>query len=164
MEEPMPSPTFLLKPAVPNLLAFFLWIINFLLCTLLLLIYWLTLRTHFSILFFPFYNCTLGIWKFLGQGLNPSHSCSNTRYFNPLCQAGDWTSTSAVTWAPTLEFLTHCTMEGTPHFLFIDYTSPHPKTAIYGRYQICYGLLHRRDSGGNKGQTFHCKTIAGDLK
>ena len=40
------------------------------------------------------------MWRFLGQGLNPSrscnlcHSCSNTRSFNPLCQAREWTCTS----------------------------------------------------------------------
>ena len=36
-------------------------------------------------LFFTFYGHTCGIWKFAGQGLNPS--CSNARSFNPLCWA-----------------------------------------------------------------------------
>ena len=33
---------------------------------------------------FFFNGCTHGIWKFLGQGLHPSHSCGNARYFNLL--------------------------------------------------------------------------------
>ena len=33
---------------------------------------------------FCFYGPTHSIWKFLGQGLNPSHSCGNTRSFSPL--------------------------------------------------------------------------------
>ena len=41
------------------------------------------------------------IWKFLGQGLNLS---GNTRSFNPLCQVGDQTCTSAVTWAAAVRF------------------------------------------------------------
>ena len=47
-----------------------------------------------------FNGCTCGIWKFLGQGLNPSHSCNPCRWcgsaesFDPLCQARDWTCTS----------------------------------------------------------------------
>ena len=66
----------------------------------------------FPFLFFPFYSCTWGIWKFLGQGLKMScscgsrHSCRNTRselyiglchsprqpwIFNPLSWAGDQT-------------------------------------------------------------------------
>ena len=28
--------------------------------------------------YFYFYGCTCSIWKFLGQGLNPSHSCNPT--------------------------------------------------------------------------------------
>ena len=35
--------------------------------------------------------------------------------FNPLCQAGDRTGTSAVTQAATVKLLTHCTVAGTPH-------------------------------------------------
>ena len=45
--------------------------------------------------FFKFYGHTCGIWKFLGQELNSSHSCDlcgscgNTGSFDPLCGAGD---------------------------------------------------------------------------
>ena len=45
------------------------------------LIHWATVGTptplifnHINLFFF-FYDCTCGIWKFLAQGLNPSHSC-----------------------------------------------------------------------------------------
>ena len=38
--------------------------------------------------FFFFSGCPCGVWKFPGQGLNVSHSCSNARSFNPLHQAG----------------------------------------------------------------------------
>ena len=44
---------------------------------------------------FVFFGPTLGLWKFLGRGLNPS--C--TKSFNPLHRAGKWTSISTVTWA-----------------------------------------------------------------
>ena len=46
-----------------------------------------------------FYGHTPGIWKFLGQGLNPNHSCNpchscgNAGSFNPLHLAGDPTRT-----------------------------------------------------------------------
>lgn len=35
-------------------------------------------------------------WKFPGQGLNPSHGCSNTRFFKPRHWARDRTPTSKV--------------------------------------------------------------------
>ena len=79
---------------------------------------------HWSIpivfFFFLFYGCTCGVWKFPGQGLNPSHSCdlchscSNVEFFNPLCWAGDWTCAFTVPWAGTIGFLTHCTTAETP--------------------------------------------------
>ena len=62
-----------------------------------------------------------GIKKFLGQGLNPSHSCDlchssgNTGSFNPLHWAGYWTSTASQ--AAVVVFLTQCTKKGTPVFL-----------------------------------------------
>ena len=55
-----------------------------------------------------------GIWKLLGQRLNPSHSCCNTGSFNPLHQARDQTCASIVTQASAVGFLTHCTTVGTP--------------------------------------------------
>ena len=67
----------------------------------------------FFFIFFFFYSHTRGIWKFLGQGLNPSwscdllHSCSNARSFNPLHWTKDVTHTSAVTWATAVGSLTH---------------------------------------------------------
>ena len=72
------------------------------------------------------YNCVCvciricGIWKFPGQGLNPSHSCdlccscSNARYFNPLHWAGDQTSASIATQATAVGFLLHGATAGTP--------------------------------------------------
>ena len=42
-------------------------------------------------IFFFFNGRTCSIWKFLGQGLNPSHSCSNTGSFNPPSEARDGT-------------------------------------------------------------------------
>ena len=52
---------------------------------------------------FVYFGHTHGIWKFPGQGLylshscNLCHSCGSARFFNPLCQAVDWTCTSAAT-------------------------------------------------------------------
>ena len=69
-----------------------------------------------------FNGCTCSIWKFLGQGLNPSctcnlcRSCDNAGSFKPLCQARDQTHTSAVTTA--VGFLTHCAAAGTPYIIF----------------------------------------------
>ena len=65
----------------------------------------------------PFYfnGHTCGIWKFQGEGLNTSHSCklchscSDTKSFNPLHQAREWTHASAVTQATAVWYLTHCT-------------------------------------------------------
>ena len=57
------------------------------------------------------YGHTLGIWKFQGQELNLNHSCNlhcshgNTGFFNPLCQAGDQTHTSAATSATASQIL-----------------------------------------------------------
>ena len=59
---------------------------------------------------FLFYGLGHAIWKFLGQTLNPSHSCdlnhscSNTGSFNPLCWARDPTPASSVTPAAAVEF------------------------------------------------------------
>ena len=70
-----------------------------------------------------FYGCTHSIWKFLGQGLNPSPNCNlhcccgNTGSCNPLHWAGNWTHTSTVTWASAVGFLTHCTATGIPSFI-----------------------------------------------
>ena len=69
---------------------------------------------YFTLLF---YGCTHCIWKFLGQGLNPSHSWAAVAIpdpFNPLHQTGDWTHTSAATRAAAVGFQTHCTTAGTP--------------------------------------------------
>ena len=44
-------------------------------------------------------------------------NCANARSFNPLCQAGDQTHASSVTWTIAVGF-THCTTAGTP--LVID--------------------------------------------
>ena len=79
--------------------------------------------TH--LFFFPFYGLTCYRWKFLGQGLNLSHSCnlshrcSNTRSMNPLHWAGDQTYTFTVTSASVVRFLTHCAISVTRLFNFV---------------------------------------------
>ena len=47
----------------------------------------LGLYTYNSFFFFLIYGCTHGTWKFLGQEMNPSHSCGNARSFNLLCHS-----------------------------------------------------------------------------
>ena len=82
--------------------------------------------TLYLFLFLFGHNC--GIWKFLGQRLNPScswdlcHSNSNAGFFNPLCWVRDGTCTSAANWAAVAVFLIHCTEVGTPtqHFRWQD--------------------------------------------
>ena len=65
--------------------------------------------------FFFFFSCTHGIWKFLGQELNLSHTCDLWQLqqcwiLNPLHWARDQTSNTIETsWS-----LTHCTAAGTP--------------------------------------------------
>ena len=96
-------------------------------------------RMVFPCEFFPFlkmYGRTRDIWKFLGQGLNPSrsceqrHSCDSTGAFKPLCWARDWTCTSTVTQATAVRFLTHCTMGGIPHLNF-KFICNEPMLCIY---------------------------------
>ena len=59
---------------------------------------------------FLIYGCTLGIWKFQGQGLNLRGSCDlgcscgNAGSFN--CLGGAWTQASTTFWAPA-GFLRH---------------------------------------------------------
>ena len=69
---------------------------------------------HCQIFFFN--GHTHGMWKFPGQGMNPSHSysCGSARSFNPLCQAGERTWTSAGTQATAVRSLTHCATAGIP--------------------------------------------------
>ena len=64
-----------------------------------------------------FYGLIHSIWKFLGQELNPSHSCSvacSAKSFSPLHWAGDWTHTSTATQATAVRLLTPCAMAGPP--------------------------------------------------
>ena len=74
----------------------------------------------FYFVLFCFNGCTHDTWKFLGQGLNPSHSynlhcsCGSAGSFNPLHQAGDQTHTSTGNRTAAVMFLTHCTTVGTP--------------------------------------------------
>ena len=88
--------------------------------------------------FYIFYGHTWGIWKFPGQGLNPSCSCdlccscSNPVSFNPLCQVGDRTHASAGTWAATVWFLTHCATAGTPSFR--DFLNSFPLRTPISKY------------------------------
>ena len=71
-----------------------------------------------------FNGYTHSIWKFLGQGPNPSHSgdlhhsFGNTGSFNPLYQGGYQIHTPTATQAPAVGFLTHCATSGTPISFF----------------------------------------------
>ena len=68
---------------------------------------------------FVFNGWTHNICMFPGQGLNLS-SCSNARSFNPLHWARDPTWAFTEPWAAAIEFLTHCTTEGTPQVILKD--------------------------------------------
>lgn len=63
---------------------------------------------------FIYLGHTHSIWKFLSQWFNLTRncnlnlSCSNTRYFKPQHQAGDWPCASIATQAWEVRFLTHC--------------------------------------------------------
>ena len=98
-------------------------------------------------LLFVFNGLTRGIWKFLGQGLNPSHSYdlhrswSNSRSFNPLCWDRDQIPASVAIRAAAVRFQTHCSTVGTPgkifilfiYFVFLSFLGPLP--AAYGGSQ-----------------------------
>ena len=77
---------------------------------------WSIFQCQLSSLYF--YGCTCGIWKFLGQGLNPSHSCDlshscgNIRSFLIHC-TGYGPLASSVTQAAPVGFLSHCVTAGT---------------------------------------------------
>ena len=63
-------------------------------------IYISLLHTTFTYIYhFSFFGCTCGIWKFLGQELNPGNSCSS---------AGS---------------LTHCTTENFQYHFFLNQSS-----------------------------------------
>ena len=70
----------------------------------------------FFFFFFFFFGCHQGIWKFLGQGLNPSqsfdlgHSCSNIRYLTHCAGLG----IKPVPPQRQAGSLTHCATVGTP--------------------------------------------------
>ena len=68
----------------------------------------------FSFFFYFFMATPVVDGHSLGQGLKPSHSCSNTGSFNPLHGPGIQTGTSTGTQAKATRFLTHCAREGTP--------------------------------------------------
>jgi len=59
-----------------------------------------------------FFGHTWGIWKFLGQELNPSSShklhcsCNHARSFNPLCWTGIEPTTPQQSWATAVRFST----------------------------------------------------------
>ena len=71
------------------------------------------MKSDISSFFNSFYGHTWGIWKFLGQGLNPSWRCINTGSFNPLPRVMDWTHAPAATWATAVRFLTYYATAGT---------------------------------------------------
>ena len=82
--------------------------------------------SFYRLCFFLFFNGhTCSVWKFLGQGLNPScscdlcHRCSNTGSFHPLHWARDQTCTSVATGATETGFLKHWITVGTPMHIFI---------------------------------------------
>jgi len=87
--------------------------------------------------FFHFYGHTHSIWKFLGQGLNLSHSCnlchscSKAKYFNSLHWAWDWTHTSRATRAAVVGFCTHGATAGTPPTVCFSFLF-RPPTSAYG--------------------------------
>ena len=70
----------------------------------------------FLIYFFIFMVTTHSIWKFLGQGLNPSCRCGSNGSFNILHLARHRTRASPETQAAAVGFLTHCTMVGTTEY------------------------------------------------
>ena len=72
------------------------------------------LHNSINITFFSFSSCIHGLWKFLGQELNPSHSWGNAGSFNPPRCAGDQAYASAGTQVTVAGSLTYCATAGTP--------------------------------------------------
>ena len=77
----------------------------------------------------PYYYFFLWLYPWHMEVLGPGVGCccgSDSTWqlwqcwtLKPLCQAGDWTCASAVTWTTTDVFLTHCTTAGTPRLSFL---------------------------------------------
>ena len=70
-----------------------------------------------SLLLLPSFQ-THCMWKFLGQGSNPSCSCNNAGSFNQLLQAGKRTHAFTGTRATAGGFCAHCATGETPLLLF----------------------------------------------
>ena len=69
--------------------------------------------------FFFFFNVRIrSIWNLPArdwiQATAGTYACGNAGSFNSLCQAVDWTCTSAGTWAATGGIFTHFTVAGAP--------------------------------------------------
>ena len=74
-----------------------------------------------SLFIYLFMAAPRHIWKFPGQGSNPSRGCGKAGNFNALSQAGDRICTSVATWVTAVEFLTYCTPARTPCQVFLFY-------------------------------------------
>ena len=117
-------------------------------------------KTHFFFFFFPFLSCPCGIWKFPGQGSNPSqscnlcHSCSNAwslthcvgpgiKEVPPQRQARYWTNCKAVG-TPQGSFLyTRISFKGKLNLVILPPSSisHSPKAKISWR---CYRVPFRK--------------------
>ena len=90
--------------------------------------------------FFFFFNGHTGyIWKSLGQGLNPSHSCNNAGSFNSLSFQGWNPYAPAATQATAVRFLTHCATVGTPcvsHFIIFLWFLFFPLWLVYSGLSV----------------------------
>ena len=95
--------------------------------------------------FFFFKHHTHSIWKFLGQGLNPSHICDlchswgNAESFNSLCQAGIQTCASTVTGATVVGFLSHIATAGVPRNKLLPIFKEQINLVLYNSFQLSSG-------------------------
>lgn len=97
------------------------------------------------------------ICKFLGQGLNPSHSyylhhiCINDRSFNPLCQ----TCVFSVTQATAVRFLNHGTRARTLELLYQYFCGVH---SVRGDTQKTICLFHQHELVTRNGSEKVCNS------
>ena len=100
--------------------------------------------------FLYFNGCIRSLWKFLGQGLNPSRSrdlhdhSSCAVSFNPVHKARDRTCSSTATRATAVRCSTHCATVGTLYFsifLWLPYNVQnfsYPQQEEYKLYLLCH--------------------------
>ena len=105
-------------------------------------------------IFFLFYVCTHGIWKFLSQGLKPScsydlyYSCGNIWFFNWMCQARDGIHTFTLTQATAVWYMTGTLVITFLCDALLDGTKLKSRRCSDKKTALCHEYYHGQVHGG----------------